>query len=71
MGERKDNVFILYTLDVRLIAYIELNIDAYIRCPYTHAYIYIYIKCLAAAAVAAAAAGNDGDCTVALRTAPL
>ena len=42
-------------------AYIRCNIDAYIRCPHTHA----YIRCLAAAA------GNNGDCTVALGTAPL
>ena len=37
-------------------AYIRSNIDAYIKCLYTHA----YIRCLAAAA------GNHSDCTVVL-----
>ena len=44
-------------------AYIRYNTDAYIMCPYTHA----YIRCLAAAA----ASGNSGDCTAVLGTAPL
>ena len=46
----------IYFVYIRLILMdIKCIIDAYIRCPYAHA----YIRCLAAAA-----AGNSDDCTI-------
>ena len=54
-GGEKDCIYFVY---VRCNTHVRFNIDAYIRYPYTNA----YIECLAAAA----AAGNNGDRTVVL-----
>ena len=64
MGERKNQVFVFYIciyIKCKTHAHVRCNIDAYIGCPCTHAYIICF----------AVASGNNGDCTIVLGTAPL